>query len=183
MFFAILWMLVLFLPVSNLIPITHIAADRYMYASSVGFCMVLAFLVRNYVPRRWSIFVFFTVFVVFSVLTVQQGMVWKNNMTLWAHALKVNPNSARAVSNVGQLFHKDDSERMLDFQKRAASINPYEPFVQKKIGEIYEEMGDLDVSLEYYRKAQELFPRGRCKMYKDFCDDLKLKLNHKDAVE
>ena len=176
-FFGLLWFGLLYLPTSNIVPATHFAADRYLYAPSVGFFMVLSYLLNKTVNSKLLVYLIVPIIFGLSFLTIQQNNVWQNNLTLWSHSLNVNPTSAVAISNVGILQYADDPEMNLKMQLRAKTINPYDPFVEYAIGEIYEKRGELDIAREHYEKSQDLFNYQIQHMYKGTSLDPNIKLS------
>ena len=46
-FYSFIWFTATLLPVSNIIPIENIMADRYLYLPSLGFCMIIGYLLKN----------------------------------------------------------------------------------------------------------------------------------------
>ncbi|MDG5467584.1 hypothetical protein P9J64_04530 [Deltaproteobacteria bacterium IMCC39524] len=165
-FFSLLWIGLLFLPTSNIIPITHLAADRYLYAPSVGFFMIFSFLVTKNFDAKAVVVLVTPILFGLSFLTIQQNNIWQNSLTLWSHSMNVNPNSAVAISNVGILLYSDDPDKNLKMQLRANKINPYDSFVELAIGEIYEKRGELDLSRKHYKKSQDLFNAQGQNMYR-----------------
>ena len=111
-FFGIAWFFVSLLPVSNIIPIAIIKADRYLYLPSVGFCLVLAWLIvrgETLLARAtktrlirvgyWGLIS--VILVSYAFLTVQRNRDWKDSHTLWTATLETNPDSPIALNNLG----------------------------------------------------------------------------------
>ncbi len=62
---------------------------------------------------------------VLSVLSWLQSIVWRTNMTLWSHAVKVSPESSYALGFLGMTYLKQgDSMQALPLLERAAK-NPF----------------------------------------------------------
>lgn len=167
LFVCLLWMGLLYLPTANLIPINHFAADRYMYAPSVGFFMVTAFIFDKMMKSKSAVVFMVTLITIFSVLTYRQSGVWTHNLALWAQSLRVNPNSAIAISNLGGLQYPDDLQRNLAMQLQAIEINPHQHIIYAKTGHIYEELGDTEKARDFYLQAYRLYDARIDGMYKD----------------
>ena len=61
-----------------------------------------------------------------SSLSFQQSQYWKSSITLWEHAVSVNPESSRANHNLGViLLLEDNPERSIEYFYRSVTLNPY----------------------------------------------------------
>jgi hypothetical protein len=87
--FAIFIMLICLAIFSNLVvQVSGIIAERYAYSSSMGFCILVGWIVQALSHRlsnglKWGVLVPFTmVLVVFSGLTIERNKQWKNYLTL-----------------------------------------------------------------------------------------------------
>lgn len=98
--FGIGWFLIFWLPVSNLVPVAYLAADRYMYLCLPGVGLVLAGCLQRW-PHRRFVGASCLVIVVFAGLTVIQNGYWRSEHTLWRHAVTVNPDSTWVRETVG----------------------------------------------------------------------------------
>ena len=57
--------------------------------------------------------------------TVQQNRTWKNNVTLWEHNLKINPDSFIANRNLGNHYTRNgDHERALAYYRELTRAYP-----------------------------------------------------------
>lgn len=152
-FLALVWAGALWLPTSNLWPFSYFAADRYLYAPSVGFFLVFAALLKARLARIPSarIALLAALVVVLSLLTWRQNGVWHSRMTLWGQAVKVNPESTTALNNLGSVYkQRGELQKALEYYKRAAD-NFNDPMPYFNLGEVYEELGNRDKALFYYR--------------------------------
>jgi hypothetical protein len=160
-FFALIWVASFFLSVSNLFPLSYFAADRYMYAPSAGFFIIAAFLLTRYLSRFRSALVMAVLMLLltFSVLTWRQNRVWYSNFTLYSNAVKVSPDSAFALNNVGwEYYMRKDVKQAIYFLKKSAEINPYFPLPLYNLASIYERLGDRDKAIYFYSKSLEVGP-------------------------
>jgi tetratricopeptide (TPR) repeat protein len=114
--FGVVWMLLHYLPVSNIIPSAYIVADRYMYIPSAGFCLVLVSLgatLHRYLHRhapQLAIGVSGAAAVLlvagYSIRTLTYNVHWKDQGTLWEYTLTCNPRSFRAHNALGNYYQK-----------------------------------------------------------------------------
>ena len=134
--FGIIWFIINYAPVSNLIPSVYLVADRYMYIPSAGFCLVIVVACNklqkelickySYLHTKKILTALFAIFfVLFSVRTYSYNTVWRNDLTLWDNAVKVTPKSFKAYLVRGESYKKLGKLRLAlhDFNK-AIEINP-----------------------------------------------------------
>jgi len=149
---AVVWMLILFLPVSNLLPLYNPTADRYAYAMIPGFTWALTLFAFRWHFCGWVALV--AVAGLWAGLTWSRIGDWKNDRTLWTAALEVEPRSARAHTWLG-LLEKDEGrlEQAWSLFLRAEELNPHDvtPMVNRAI--MMAEAGDLTNAEKLLREA------------------------------
>jgi tetratricopeptide (TPR) repeat protein len=167
--FSIIWFFITVLPVSNIIPIGNIFAERYMYIPSVGFCIAIGFLFSWLLKRNiklnylnWKISVscvFILLIIALSRVTFERNKVWNNEFTLWNETAKAAPESPRSHCNLASAYYT------LNFLKEAiAEIkiavqlypNYYEAF--DTLGHIYFKKGLPDEAIKAYKIAISISP-------------------------
>ncbi|MCX6256419.1 MAG: tetratricopeptide repeat protein [Bacteroidia bacterium] len=117
--FALFFYLITLAPVSNIfILIGSTMAERFLYTPSMGFCMILIFLMiklnnadipknKQLTPGLWmkSNLVMCTILLIivglFTVKTFIRSRNWKNDAELFGHDVRIAENSARAQFNWG----------------------------------------------------------------------------------
>jgi hypothetical protein len=113
--FATVFLVATLLPVSNLVPIYHAAADRFLYAPLVAAVLLVALVLDHpwLAARRfrteaatWG-FVFLLGLLVPITLT-QEG-VWSTDLSLWQATLKENPDSFPGLANTPEIFYDHGS--------------------------------------------------------------------------
>lgn len=73
------------LPVSNLLPFSAVLADRYLYAASIGSCLLIALLLDGARPRLKNTVLALTV-VGLASTTALRSSIWQDEESLWAEA-------------------------------------------------------------------------------------------------
>jgi protein O-mannosyl-transferase len=101
--FAVLWALVAWLPVSNIIAISTTMADRYLYLPGVGL-----FLLAGLAAERVR-YLLLGIALVFGLGAMMRAGVWRDSVTLWEDALAKDIENPVAHSNLGDAL--DDLER------------------------------------------------------------------------
>lgn len=75
-------------------------ADHYLYPSMLGPALAGAYLVSR-VPTRPVAWICVAIITTFSVLSFRQGGVWRDEVGLWEHNLRVSPDSPIVRDNLG----------------------------------------------------------------------------------
>jgi Flp pilus assembly protein TadD len=94
------------LPVSQIVPLTTLMNDRYLYFPLLGAAGVVAAAVqlaqhRSGRTRGLIAGLCITGLLALAVVTYQRAGVWKNTLTLWADAVAKTPGSSRAWGSLG----------------------------------------------------------------------------------
>lgn len=131
--FFVLFTLVTFFPVSNLLfPITTIMGERLFYLPSVGLSWLAGLgwqIARAWTDRppiwhtAWGILA--VLLLIFTVQTVSYGQIWRDDLTLFSHAVQVAPQSARTHYLLG--LHATTPEASLREFEEAVRIYPEFP--------------------------------------------------------
>jgi hypothetical protein len=129
---GILWWLVLLLPVANLVvPITNVSADRYVFLPSLGLCAIAGLAVDRMAAsgeRRARLVegAVVAVIIAFAVLAALQARVWRSGLTLWSHAVAVQPGCGRAWQNLGDSLHLEGrSDEAMDAYRKMVEVEPW----------------------------------------------------------
>ncbi|MBX7257960.1 MAG: tetratricopeptide repeat protein [Candidatus Hydrogenedentes bacterium] len=102
-----LWYLGTLIPVIGLVQVGHRAmADRFTYVPSVGIAVAIVWLLADFVRDKAGARKVLTVCVLlliaaFSVLSIRQIAMWRDSRTLFAHAVRIVPESGVAHNNLG----------------------------------------------------------------------------------
>ena len=168
-FFGIGWFFISLLPVSNLIPIGVVKADRYLYLPSVGFCLIFAWLVR----QGWTRLVRFTPL----VPPASGGMKGAEGNFAEAHATASSPRlrgDKRGVftfaywlmiASVVVAYALLTIQRNRDWQDSETlwtatlDADPHSTIALNNLGLIYAERGLYDKALVLYEKLLDDAPQ------------------------
>jgi len=145
-------------------------ADRYSYLACLSWAL-LAGAALNYMLRlqgerpaalaRRSIAAGCSGLIVFvlGLLTWNQTQVWRNSETLWRRALVVNPDSTRALLNLGDVLRlQNKPQEAIDRYQRALQIDPDYHDVYYRYAQALASLGQLDGAVEYLRRHVEKAP-------------------------
>lgn len=142
----------------------QLAADRYTYLASPGWCLLVGgglALVwqRNRTGRLAATLLAAVAAVTLGGLTWNQIHVWRDTDTLWSHALAVSP-SARAHMNVGLMLRRQGRiAEGIDHVRAGLSINPAFPEAYNAMGMVLLEQGRPTEAEEYLRLAIRINPK------------------------
>jgi tetratricopeptide (TPR) repeat protein len=145
------WYLGTMIPVIGLVQVgSQAMADRYTYLPSIGLAVMLVWWIIDLIKSekiRKNILLpaGLVIVLVLSVLTWRQCGYWKNNFTLYEHALKVTENNDLAHYNLGNALK--DQERMDE------ALHQYQAAV--KIRPSSDGHNNIGIILELYRKEYD----------------------------
>jgi hypothetical protein len=100
--FAAAWFALSLVPVLHVVPLLAYYADRFAYVPSVG--VALAVAVALAARGRWRRVGFVAagaLALVYAVAVPLEARAWRDEPTLWRHAVDVAPDAALAQSNLG----------------------------------------------------------------------------------
>ena len=136
--FGLSWFFISLLPVANFIYLSgRPIAEQRLYLPSFGYCLVVAYIVfclSRWRPNRknnlYACVCF--LFLFFFVSTWLRNQEWRNPISLWSKTLRQNPDSARAMSNLGAAYNSaGNREKASYYFKLAIDKHP------RKVQEAY----------------------------------------------
>jgi len=134
-------------------------ADRHTYIPSLGILILTIWGVFE-LSRRWRyhavalLLAGLVAIVLCLTMTRQQLGYWKDNETLFRHALAVTENNFLAHNNLGDaLLHKGQIEEALSHFQEAVRINPLAPESHNNLGLAYLNLGQTDKAISQFQEA------------------------------
>ena len=166
--FSILYFFICLIPVSNIIPIGAIIAERYLYFSSIGFCLLLGIFSANIsinntkystALKNTSYLMLIILIGFYGIRTYIRNNDYKDEIILWSKNLKVYPKSDRALSNLGNAYLNKGyyDESIICFNK-LVSIDPNIGEIYNARGAVYLKKDLIDEAILDFTKAIELIP-------------------------
>lgn len=158
------WLLFLgtLVPVIGLVRVgTQAIADRYTYLPSVGLFIAVAWLLPSAGRARWaSATIALATVAVCALATVPQIRHWRDTITLFEHAVDVDPGNHRAQFNLalGHLRAGNREFAGAHFSE-AARLRPnwYEPSLA--LGALLRERGEFTAAIEQLERAVAAAPQ------------------------
>lgn len=165
-FFGLSWFLIALIPISNIfVPINAQMADHWLYFPSIGLFISVSLILNSSLRifhRQKRYVMYFLIFVVitfYSLLTIRQNRVWKDDKTLYTHILKYSPKSARIHYNLGELYRQDgEFNKAITKYNIALDIKPDYISAYNNLGNLYDEMREHDKAIEEFKKSLNVKP-------------------------
>lgn len=169
-FFSLFFFLITLSPYLNIIPISTLLADRYVFIASFAYCFVLGvifdrfYLLNNkrFSPgffKLLSISIFILLMAGYSYMTIHQNTIWRNSYTLWADAVKKHPNSNTANALMGVVYMElGMDEEAIKYLEKAVQILPYDYQSRNNLGVVYGRNGQPEKALKEFMTALWLKP-------------------------
>ena len=165
--FAVLWIVMLMLPVINVIPIAIERADRYMYFPGIVVFAAIAILIdrlwqrmKTPAARNALVAAFAAIIVVLTGITYVRSLVWQNEGALWIDHLQVYPDSKTGWLNLGVYYwNKKDYDRALPTFQNLVELSPTDFKGNRFLGHIAFQQNRYADAIPYYRLALETNPK------------------------
>jgi Flp pilus assembly protein TadD len=157
------WYLGTMVPMIGLVQVGNQAmADRYAYLPMIGIFIMLVWGLADWahyasIEPRYLGGMGAAAIVVLSFVTSRQLSYWKDDFTLWTHALQINSNNFVAENNLGLALMRDGQhDEAIKHFRTAAVIEPADPTSQFNLGVFAQEQGDLKQSMARYEAVLQL---------------------------
>jgi Flp pilus assembly protein TadD len=176
--FGILWYLIVFLPMSNIVPIYPEAADsilftpvHFLYLPSVGVFLLAAqglgeifrTATRNMATRarKAVILVFCCVLFVFSILSASRNAAWKDEVSLYRYILGMHPENHRMHANLGNVyFERGQADAAITALECAVAFAPDVAWYRNSLALAYQAKGQPEKATRQFLESLRLNPRS-----------------------
>ncbi len=157
-----LWYLVSLAPVAGFIQVgDQSSADRFTYVPLIGLFLVVSWGAPAILPTRQRVVGALAVSAVAACAVVASGQVktWKNDDTLWRHALDVVPDNFMAHNFLGRrLYDQGQTMQAADHFSETVRLAPMFADGHNNLGLVLLDQGRLDDAVEQFRQAIRLKP-------------------------
>lgn len=155
-----LWFFITLLPVSNIIPIGNIMAERYLYIPIMGFCGVIGMLIQNCISgKNLATIGFVVIIIIASITSIYRNGIWRDEFTLWYSTVNREPGSVRAHLNLGVVHNAKGFYDYAELEyKKTLEINPRDIEAHYNMGNVYERKGMLDAAIKEYHETLRYNP-------------------------
>ena len=169
-FYFIIWLIIALVPYTHFIlPVTYVAADRYIYVASLSFCFFLSLIITglyNFREKRiykiisLSFFILITIW--YMTLTVSQNRIWKNSTVLWTYVTELDPeykDNGLSLKFMGDTYFKSrDMENAIKYYEKSLNYNEKDGNLIFSLGIAYMAKGDYNKAVDYLGKAKKIDP-------------------------
>jgi protein O-mannosyl-transferase len=169
--FAVGWFVLWLLPVSNLVPLTTIRQDRYLYLPSVAvFLFGLGAVMNTHwfrVDRRRSLVLAGLLIVALTGATIQYSYTFASSRAFWLHVAAKYPQWSEAQFAAGyQCWITEDKACAVRHYRQALKANPENAVALNNYGAILIDEGNYSEAKTYIEKARQADP-GYASPYKN----------------
>mgnify|MGYP006267601769 CR=1 FL=1 len=164
--FGMLWFAIMFIPISNIIPIPSAPmADRHLYIPFMGLCAILAaffcmvFARTKGLVQKTVLFIGIALCIFFCLITSKRNTDWRDDFSLAKSVVRADPESAFGHYMLGQyFFKKGDLFNAMKEWGKTVEIQPNDPAALTQLGNVYQVSNSLMKARELYSKAIEADP-------------------------
>jgi tetratricopeptide (TPR) repeat protein len=161
-----LWYLGTLVPVIGLVQVgRQTMADRYTYIPLIGLFIMISWgipALTGSLRYRRTIITAMALLVIIgsSVCTWIQLRYWKNDITLFSHAIQAVENNYVAHMNLGlAFFQRDNTEEAIRQYFKALSLRPNTDDLCFYLGLAFGVQGNLNESITFFTRAIEINPK------------------------
>jgi protein O-mannosyl-transferase len=154
------WFLGTLVPMIGLVQVgAQAMADRYAYLPLVGLFIMVCWGVADvaaqlHISNAWLAAAGATALVALAVTAHRQIGVWKDNVTLWSHAVEVTSGNWIAEENLGATFLKlGRMDQAMAHFRRAAAIQPHDGQIFLYMGTGEQQRGNFQQALAQYQQV------------------------------
>lgn len=154
------WFYLFLAPVSNIVPLVNLMAERYLYIPSLGFLLAAAAALRRLPWKpRWGVPLAAAVALAWTAKTAAHSFVWRNAATLFTETIHCAPRNFRAWYNAGLAYQREGLwEKALSYYRQAAERGPHRGEIYVNMGRCHEQLGNPGAAEVAYREALRLDP-------------------------
>ena len=169
-FFSFFFFLASLLPFLNILPISTLLADRYLFIASFSYAFLLGVGFERFYAFRQARFSrdFFKLVAAvvllfhlagFSLITIHQNTIWHDSFSLWTDAVEKSPESNTANAMAGVVYselRRDDVA--VKYLEKAVQIFPQDYLSRNNLGIVYGRLGEPEKALNEFKIAIRLRP-------------------------
>ncbi len=152
-----LWFFAALLPVSQVVRIGAVMADRYLYLPAAGGAIFLSMLLLRLPRARAALGL--VVLLCLTSLTVAREAVWRSDRTMSEDVLRASnyPGDADAVNRLGLTWQlAGDVEKEEAAYRRGLELDPDNRYLRKNLGAVLLETGRIEEALGVLTQAFQL---------------------------
>lgn len=159
------WYAGMLVPVIGLVQVgAQAMADRYMYLPMIGILLIIVWgvgdlCVQFKLPRPALLAISVILLFACALRARNQVGVWKDDGTLFSHALAVTKNNYIACLDLGFWYAKNGQlTNSLNYYYLASRMSPADPTALYNTANAFAKIGQLDDAINIYHRALALTP-------------------------
>jgi len=158
------WFGIALLPVSNILPVRNVLADRFLYLPALGLCVVVGAFVfapvsgqglggerRRLLPRVALVVL---ILAAMGLVTIYRTPVWRSDLSLWRDAVLTGPADPTVYTNLGKGYAERgmlrQAERALG---RAVQLEPAGWDALFNLGYVHLKLEEPDEAIPLFERA------------------------------
>jgi len=162
-----LWYLGTLVPVIGLVQVgSQAMADRYTYIPLIGIFVMAAWGVPELtkmarLKAAGSGVAAVIVILSLAVVSWKQVSYWRDNLTLFGHAIEITDRNHLAHNNLGLAFlERGELDTAAMHFRKAAAYNPTQAEAYNNLGMVFMKQGRTDEATSYFRQALSINPNS-----------------------
>lgn len=165
--FAVLWFFITLLPVSNIVPLKALMAERFLYLPSIGFTIIAAMAIGSL--RRLDVKYTYVIAIIvacalttaYSIRTIARNGDWKDAISLSKSIIRVSPLNAWGYASLGTAYIGEEryAEATIPLMKSIALDNSYSS-PRNALGFCYLQLGKNKEAASVLAETARLDPRN-----------------------
>ncbi len=158
------WYVITLIPVIGLVKIgSHSIADRYCYVPTIGLSLILSQVLYSLWPglkdNKKGILLTSIILIPLIALSSTQLSYWKNDMTLFGHAVRVNDNNLLAHNNLAfALANNGRPEDAVRHYNKALGLEKLRYEVYFNLGMAFQSMNNYEEAINNYKASLSINP-------------------------
>ena len=162
--FGWVWFAVIFIPVIGLVKIgSHSIADRYCYVPAIGLSIIISGGLYSLLPGlkdlKKAILMVGIILIPLITLSSFQLSYWKNDMTLFGHAVKVNDNNLVAHNNLAfAMANNGYAKDAIKHYRKALGLEKLRHEVYFNIGMAFQSLKKYEEAIYNYKASLSVNP-------------------------
>jgi tetratricopeptide (TPR) repeat protein len=169
-FFSVFFFFITVLPYLNIIPISTVKADRYVFIASFSYVFLLGIVFDRFYAfqhkkcsegffKLLSVAIFLFLLAGYSFMTIRQNTIWENSYTLWTDAVEKHPSSNTANALMGVVYMDLGMDQdAVKYLEKAVQLLPYDYQSRNNLGILYGRLNEPEKALKELSTAIGLRP-------------------------
>ena len=156
--FGVFWFFLALIPVSNVVPLRALEAERFLYWPALGAFVAGGCLAGRH---RRNVWLALCACMCFAALTIDRAHDWRSGYALWRSTIRVVPRCPSALNGVGNAYSAMGAlRRAIRAYRKALRVEPDFEFAQTNLADTLREMGGLDEAEAQYLEALRDHPKS-----------------------